>query len=139
MGLFLLAFLSAGADPEPRITPEGPPPTLVFLTVSAGKVVRPVLGTVVREEEKEVVRVVGGRVVRELVPITRGGPGLVERPWPMEGATFGLAGGGRIDAAAFKQRLGEGAAVIVSADGRPVHPGYLKAFKPSTLVLIPAP
>jgi hypothetical protein len=136
--VLLAVSLAAGADPEPAIVPEGTAPKLVFLKVSGGKVVRPTMGTVVKTEMREAVRVLGGRVVREMVPCSRTVSEIIGANYPIEGATFGLAGGGKIDAATFKKRLGGGATVIVSADGCPVHPGYLKAFKPSTLVLVPA-
>lgn len=68
--------------------------------------------------------------VNETVPVTT----IVELS-SMKGLKAATAGGRTLDAAGALKAIGTGATVVVSADGEPIDPKFLKLFRADVVVL----
>lgn len=136
----LTLSLALGAPVPPPADPvaAGAAPRLMEIKPDAnGKVTV----TVLRTELQKVQVAVGGAVnpngappanlVRE-VPVTK--TATVELG-EVKDLTITTADGKKVDKEEAVKKLAGGAVVVVSADGKPVSPVYLKVFKDDTLVL----
>ncbi len=139
MNVMMLAALLAGADPEPVTPPKGPPPMISHLKNDGGRVVRLAVEQIPLTYMEKVEVVEGGRKVvkdvfrTKIVLVSK----LVIVSTGKE--SFSTAGGKKLDEVEAMKRLRAGAIAAVSADGKPVDKTYLRALKPDTLVLVPAP
>ncbi len=131
--VILLALI--GAD-DPVATPKGPPPQMAFVKVAGGKIVRSVTVTVPVAVEREVEVIVGGKTEKRKVVETRLETATKEMAVPTDKATFSTAGGKKLDLDAAKKAIGDGAVVLMSANGEAVDAAYMKAFKADTVVMV---
>jgi hypothetical protein len=139
---FVLSMaLAAPVPPAPPPAPPGPAPRLVELKANAdGKV----MVTVTRAEKVKVQAAIGIAVAPGGAP--QPAPQPVVREVTVQKAaavelgdvkdlTVTTTDGKKVDVAAAVKRLKGGAVVVVSADGQPVRPQYLRLFKDDVLVL----
>jgi hypothetical protein len=124
------------AQPEP---PKGAPPQIWPVKLVDGTLVGRRTETVVVPVFRQVKVNVGGKEeiqsTMEYVPTTR----TMERRWSLDKATISEAGGKKLDKEALAKRLEKRTVVVLSSDGKPVAPGYLKVFQKETLVIVLAP
>lgn len=138
----LTLTLALGA-PVPAPTdapPAGTPPRLMELKADAnGKITVMVM----RTEMQKVPVAVGGAVrpggnapppavLEREVQVTKQ---MVVEIGDVKDLTITTADGKKLDKDEAMKRLGKGAIVVVSGDGKPVSPTFLKVFKDETLVL----
>jgi len=135
--LLSAALLAPSADTDPAVTPKGTPPTLYvghvdkdghFVSEVTVQEVVPVTRTVkvnVNGKE-ETVTETAYEVRQKKVTIKR----------DLSKATVTTAGGKKIDRKELAKRLAKPAAVVFSADGKPVDKGFLAVFKADTLVIV---
>ncbi len=141
MHVLLLLSVLAAPRPEKSEAPKGPPPEVRVVKVSPkGDLVSEVtvMMTRMQTETRREERIVNGmNVVRNVtvsVPVV-----MQERRQVVHAAkdvkAFS-AEGKAIDLKDLAKRLAYPTPVVVSADGRPVDPAYLRLFRKDALVLV---
>jgi hypothetical protein len=93
---------------------------------------KPVTEAVEREAEVTV----GGRIEKRKVVETMTEMRTGEAAVATEKASFSTPGGKKLDLKSALERIGEGAVVFASTNGKEVDPEYLKELKGDTLVLV---
>jgi hypothetical protein len=134
--LLLVVSLIARADAEPDSLPKGPPPRVAVVSardlrhgaIGRERMLEPVM--------IEVVVVKGGRKVAqaETRMVVRTATHDVER-WA-EGLKVTTAGGRKLETDEVAVLLNRPRLVLISSDGKPVDPAYLKLYKPGTPVIV---
>jgi hypothetical protein len=136
LAVMLALFFPPAPIEKSEEAPKGLAPQIVSARIDkAGNLVSTQLVTSYVTMAKEVEVIQAGKkerhTVYETVPVQR----MVERRWSLEKATATEAGGKKLDKKALAKRLAKPAAVVLSGDGRPVDPGYLKLFKKDVIVI----
>lgn len=137
--LALSMVLGAPVPVSPEVPPAGTPPRVIELKPdSNGKILVPVL----RTEMQKVAVAAGGavdptsarpRVLEKEVPVTRQ---MNVELGEVKDLIISTADGRKLDSAQALQKLEKGGIVVISGDGKPVSPTFLKVFKDDTLVLV---
>ncbi|MFM8273820.1 MAG: hypothetical protein ACKODX_16025 [Gemmata sp.] len=133
---FVLSMTLAAPVPAPAPpVAAGPAPRILELKATDGKV----LVTVVRAEK---VQVGAGNAIN---PNGGAAPAVIAREvmrtkqvelGEVKDLTVTTADGKKVETADALKKLAAGGTVVVSADGRPVSPAFLKLFKDDVLVLV---
>lgn len=134
--LLLTTALLGQADAEPAIVPKGAAPIIRLGHIEKGNfVTQTQLMQAVPVTEQRTVNV-GGK--QETVTVTSYvyQAKTVNQTLDLSKATATTAGGKKLDKDALARRLAKPAAVVWSADGKPVDKGYLAMFKPDTVVIV---
>jgi hypothetical protein len=133
----LLAAPGLARAQRPEGGPRGPAPRVMAVRVNAAG--QPVLSKRVVEAVPEIQEVevkVGDRTEKRQVTVHRQVVREVEMRLDVKGVEVFEARGRRIDPADVPARLKKPTAVLVSADGNPVDPFYLRLARPDTLVVV---
>jgi hypothetical protein len=143
--LALAASAQAAPAPEaPAPEPKGPPPAFRVVKMNdkgdlVGTVTVPVTRYAVEKRQIEVF-VNGMKEVREVaVPVAVTAMQTQTTVYSGKGLRASTADGKPVDAKALAARLARPTLVLVSADGRPVDPAYLRLLAKGTLVIVPGP
>jgi hypothetical protein len=134
----LLAALAPAAPVPPGTLsfPAGPPPVALYLRAdAAGQVL--VSGTVTQavRANRTVTVLENGKAVQKVEPFEFVQNTPVRTPFADLAGKFVTVGGAELAAAAAARRVRDGATVLVSADGKPVDPGWLRGADPETVVV----
>jgi hypothetical protein len=137
--LVLGTLLLAPAAPVPADTiptPTGPAPQVVCLKADSNGEVK-VHGYTVQKQKytQSMVTVVNGKQEVKQVEREQTVPLHFNRQLTEVGGKITTAGGTELTPAAAAQRVAGGAVVLVSADGKPVEKGWLRAVHPETVVI----
>jgi hypothetical protein len=89
--------------------------------------------------EEERVRVQGGVTEKYKVTAYKFVTKLVQQKFVLKDHKFQLAGGQKLSPEEAQKRLTPGKVVLLSVDGSPVDPAFLKIFKDDTLILLRQP
>jgi hypothetical protein len=138
--LGLLAGLSQAQDATKL--PRGPQPQMLFISSVDAKdgaivITQAVMEAVPVEEER--VRVQGGVTEKYKVTTYKFVTKLVKQPFVLKDHQFQLAGGQKLSAEEALKRLTPGKVVLLSVDGTPIDPAFLKIIKDDTLILVRQP
>jgi hypothetical protein len=131
------ALLAPAADTDPPVPPKGTPPTILVgqLDKKGNFAYETVVEQAVPEAREEKVNVNGKEEVRKItVYVIVQKKATVTRD--LSKATITNAAGKKIDKKALAERLAKPAAVVFSADGKPVDKGFLAVFKADTIVIV---
>lgn len=133
------AALAAPSVPVPKDaapTPTGPAPWVVYLKADAGGQTMLMVSRVQKvTQARQVTGIENGKRVTKIVREE------VERPVASyvsladQGAKFTTAAGAPVSAEAVQRRAQNGLVVLVSADGKPVEKGWLRAADPDAVVI----
>jgi hypothetical protein len=135
----LLAVLAVTARAQERAGPSLPPWITKASFNKDGKLVVQLVVPDVHEEVREVEVVRGGRRVIEKRKVPVETPKVVNRSFDTRGLQVSDAEGNRLKVESARRLLDRPTPVVISGDGRPVSPAYLKMFRRDTLVLILPP
>src|SRR5262245_7238783 len=134
--LLIAAALFAGADTEPDALPKGPPPRVAVLSAKELMVTYVTYEQVPVTKQVKVRVIEGGKAVDKIVTLTE----TVMTPRTVQHLIKDIkattAGGKRLDSDAAAKALASPRVVLISSDGKPVDPAYLKLCKPDTPVLV---
>lgn len=137
--LLLGTALFAPASPVPLDTvpaPTGPAPQVAYLKPDAnGELWINGVTYQRRKFTSSQVVVENGKQVVKQVEREQTVPLHFRRQLADSDAKFSTAGGAELSAAAATRRIGDGAAVLVSADGKAVEKGWLLGIHPDTVVI----
>lgn len=135
-----LGFVLAAPVPvKPETPPAGTPPRVMELKPDAnGKVMVQVLRTEMQQAPAAVAGAVdpaGARppIREQAVQVTKQ---LMVELSEVKDLTISTADGRKLDIAEGIKKLEKGGIVVISGDGKPVSPTFLKVFKDDTLVLV---
>ncbi|MCI0641626.1 MAG: hypothetical protein L0Y72_17675 [Gemmataceae bacterium] len=136
-----LLFVPPPVQERPEF-PSGPQP--IFAVVSG---VEPAAGTIqVRRLEAVQVAVnvpesvnVNGQAITVMRTVHRQESRMVEVVYALEKTQAQTAGGKKLTKEEVGKQLKAGSVVLISADGRPVDPVYLRAIQTDTVVLVTGP
>ena len=136
---FVLSMaVAAPVPPTPPPVVTGPAPRLMELKATDGKV----MVTVIRTEMVKVQVAQGGAigpnggapaVLTREVPVNKSVSVALEDVKDLKVTT---ADGKKVEVADAVKKVASGAVVVISTDGKPVSPNYLKLFKDDVLVLV---
>ena len=134
LSVLLLPLLAAGA--EAGSLPKGVPPAINLVSLNKkGELVMLVIIPVTREVLEKRIEDRGGKKVevevRKLVTETVIRQQIVDA----RGVQASDVGGKKIDPKKLPTLLARETPVLISSDGKPINPIYLKMFKKDTLVL----
>jgi hypothetical protein len=138
--LTLTLALGAPVPPTPDAPPAGTAPRLVELKSDAnGKITVTVMRTEMQKVPVAAPPAVAGAppggnpapAIRE-VPVTRT---MVVELGDVKDLAITTADGKKLEKEEGLKKLGKGGIVVISGDGKPVSPTFLKVFKDDTLVL----
>jgi hypothetical protein len=137
--LVLTAAVTAPAAPVPRDAvpnPVGPAPVVVYLHADASGQVM-VVATKYQKQKltRQVFVVEDGKQIQKQVEQEVQVPSNLRSTLTDLQATFTTADGAALTAEEAVRRVKAGAAVLVSADGKPVEKGWLRAAAPDTVVI----
>ncbi len=136
--LTLALLLPAAPVPAPKATlPKGPPPRIVSASIDSEggfQFVEVATKYVPQQRAREVV--VGGQVQKVtetvMVPVTQ----MVQRKVESESVEVYGVDGKKIDPEEVRKLAGKTVPVLVSSDGKPVDPFFLRLAREGTLVLV---
>lgn len=141
--LVLGTCLLAPAAPVPADTvptPTGPAPQVAYLKADPGGEVWVTGFTLLKQKfNQTVVSVVNGKQEVKTVEREQVVQQHFRRQLTEVGGKITTAGGTELSPAAVARRLADGGVVLVSADGKPVEKGWLRAVRPETLVIAAEP
>ncbi len=130
---FVLSMALANPLPpgaQPAAAPSGPAPRLMELKADAnGKVMIHILRTEI--VKAKVAKADGGEGTVE-VPVTK--PAVVDLS-EIKDLKITTADGKKVEVADAVKKIKDGAVVVISADGKPVGPAFLKVLKDDALIL----
>jgi hypothetical protein len=134
LSVLLLPLLAAGADAGDM--PRGVPPTINLVRLNKkGELVMLVIIPVTREVLEKRSEDRGGKKVevevRKLVTETM----VRQQTVDARGMQASEVGGKKIDPKKLPTLLAKQTPVLISSDGKPINPIYLKLFKKDTLIL----
>jgi len=136
----LLAILLAAPAPVPaKITPpQGPPPAYAIASMKDGKLQlqQTVLVPIARTETRQRVVNVGGRQQTLPYQVTVMSHQTQQRTSQVDRARFFDTAGKEIDATRAGKLLNREQVVLVSSDGKPLDPFYLKTVREGTLIVV---
>jgi len=128
------------ADVEPKVeAPKGPPPRIVTVTSNKDTLVARITVTEMVPVQVREKIIVGGKEVERNVLKYITAMKVVEQTMNLKGAKAQQADGTTIEMASLKKRLAVPTTVVISADGQPVDPGYLRLFQKNTIIIMLAP
>ena len=136
--LTLALLLPAAPVPAPKTTlPKGPPPRIVSASINSEGGFQFLEWTTEYVQQQRTREVVEGGQVRRvtetvMVPVTR----MVERKVDGENVEAYGVDGKKIDRDDVRKLAGKTLPVLVSSDGKPVDPFYLRLAREGTLVLV---
>jgi hypothetical protein len=137
--LFAAPVRVPGTDEEVRL-PRGPQPRQALARVNNDQLILTEAQTVYVQQQRTVQEVVEGRVVQRTVTVAVPVVQTVEVKHALKDVRAFGTDGKKVEAKAVAEALDKRKPVLVSADGRPVDPFYLKIIKEGTLVLVlPSP
>jgi hypothetical protein len=136
LSLMVALLFPPAPAPAAEEKPTGPSPVLVSAKVDQeGRLVCFVQTTEYRPETRTVEVNVGGKVEKRtytvMVPVT-----TPSRTYSLDKATMARAGGGKIDRKELATVLDKPTMVVLSANGKPVDPAYLKVLRKNTIILV---
>ncbi|MBA4062206.1 MAG: hypothetical protein C0501_00600 [Isosphaera sp.] len=137
--LLAAAALTAPAAPVPKDTvpnPAGPAPRVAGVKAEADGVVW-VTAQVYekRKVQQQMIVVENNQRVQKVQEVEQTVPVYVRKTLADFGGKFATAGGSPLTPEDAVRRVRDGATLLVTADGKPVSPGWLKAVDPSAVVM----
>jgi hypothetical protein len=139
LSILLPLLLAQNPAEPPADSPQGTPPLIVRAELDkvGDLVARKKVIQYVKEVRTRKVVVNGKEVPQQIevsVPVSRESV----QKWSLKGATITDVAGKKIDRNELAKRLEKPAAVVMSADNKPVDAGYLKLFRNDTIVIVAA-
>src|SRR5262249_12921964 len=134
MFAILLSALAVSADVEPATPREAPRILVAWFEgdqLHSRQVVTVTVPVTVTRKVKQgdnEIAVTETRLVPEMRP--------VEIAYDLKKATFGTAGGKKLDLDALKKRLAKAQPIVLASDGKPVDEAYLKVLDKDAIVIV---
>jgi len=139
--LTLALLLPATLAPAPKATlPKGPPPRIVSASIDSEggfQFVEVTTKYVPQQRTREVN--VGGQVQKVTETVTVPVTEMVQRKVDGENVEVYWVDGKKLDPEKVRKLAGKTLPVLVSSDGKPVDPFYLRLAREGTLVLVVSP
>jgi len=137
MFAIVLSVLAVSADDKPAVPKQ--PPRILTASVKGDMLFtrRVVLAEVPVKTIKKVKQ--GDKEVEVAVTTYKVEKRPVTQAISLDGATFGTAGGKKLDLDAVKKRLARPTPIVISGDGKPVDESYLKLFDRDVIVIVMPP
>jgi hypothetical protein len=137
LGTALLAPTAAPVPADTIPTPTSPAPQVAYLKAEPGGEVW-ITGYAFQKQKvtRSVLTIENGQQVAKPVTEEQNVPVHFRRQLTEVGGKITTAEGTELSPVAVARRLRDGAAVLISADGKPVEKGWLRAVSPDTLVIV---